>query len=292
MSTYSELPLIVIVGPTASGKSALAIELAEKYDGEIICADSRTIFREMNIGTAKPNELDLGRVPHWGLDLVNPGEYFSAADFQKYAFEKIDQIRKRGHVPFLVGGTGLYVDSVVFNFKFGSKADEGLRNRLQQMDVSQLQEYCKINNINLPENYKNKRHLIRSIETNGHSQAVKMNLTPNCIVVGITTEKEVLLARIEKRINQMLADDVIDEARNLANKYGWDCEAMKSNIYPLIGSYLDGKVSIDQLATTARTIDWHLAKRQITWLKRNKFIQWFVLDDAKKMIEEYLATVR
>ena len=292
MSTYSELPLIVIVGPTASGKSALAIEMAEKYDGEIICADSRTIFREMNIGTAKPNELELGRVPHWGLDLANPGEYFSAADFQKYAFEKIDQIRKRGHVPFLVGGTGLYVDSVLFNFEFGTKADESLRDRLQQMDILQLQERCKINNINLPDNYKNKRHLIRSIETKGHSIGKEKDLIPNCIVVGITTEKEVLLSRIEQRIKQMLLDDVIGEAQELANKYGWNCEAMKSNIYPLIGSYLDGKVSIEQLTTKAKTIDWHLAKRQITWLKRNKFIQWFALDDAKIMIDDYLATIR
>ena len=102
------MPLVVIVGPTASGKSTLAIELAEQYGGEIICADSRTIYTGMDIGTAKPSAEDQARVPHWGLDLVQPGEPFSAADFKVYAEQKIADIRSRGRIPFLVGGTGLY----------------------------------------------------------------------------------------------------------------------------------------------------------------------------------------
>lgn len=292
MKTYSELPLIVIVGPTASGKSSLALELAEKYDGEIICADSRTIFREMNIGTAKPSCFDVEKVPHWGIDLVSPGEYFSAADFQKYAFEKIDQIRKRGHIPFLVGGTGLYIDSILFNYQFGPKADQDLRNKLQQMDLSQLQEHCKVNNINLPENYKNKRHLIRSIEMNGQNNSSDRTMPANTVVVGITTQKEVLLNRIEDRINMMISQGAIDEAKNLAAKYGWDNEAMKSNIYPLVCSYLDGKITIGELVASSKTTDWRLAKRQITWFKRNKFIQWLSCDEARLYLNNYLATIR
>ena len=108
------LPLVVIVGPTASGKTALAIELAEQHNGEIICADSRTVYKYMDVGTAKPNQVEQARVPHWGIDLIEPGDYFSAADFKNYAVQKIEEIRGRGHIPFLTGGTGLYIDAVLF----------------------------------------------------------------------------------------------------------------------------------------------------------------------------------
>ena len=113
-------PLVVIAGPTASGKTALAIRLAERYDGEIICADSRTIYKGMDIGTAKPSAEEQARVPHWGLDIVEPGERFTVADFKAYAERKIQEIRERDRIPFLVGGTGLYIDAVIFDFQFKS----------------------------------------------------------------------------------------------------------------------------------------------------------------------------
>ena len=102
-----KLPLVVIVGPTASGKTALAIKLAEQCGGEIICADSRTVYKEMDVGTAKPTAAEQHQVPHWGLDLVRPDQRFTAADFKLYAEQKIKEIRERGHIPFVVGGTGL-----------------------------------------------------------------------------------------------------------------------------------------------------------------------------------------
>ena len=115
----SHLPLIVIIGPTASGKTSLAIQLAKKYKGEIICADSRTVYRGMNIGTAKPSLEEQQGVSHWGLDLVNPGDSFSVSQFKDYACQKIKEVRSRGNIPFLVGGTGLYIDSVylIFNLE-------------------------------------------------------------------------------------------------------------------------------------------------------------------------------
>ncbi len=115
-------PLIIIVGPTASGKTTVAIEVAKKYGGEIICADSRTIYREMDIGTAKPSSEERGDVPHFGIDIVSPSERFSVADFKSYALQKISEIRSRGHIPVLVGGTGLYVDSILFDFSFSETA--------------------------------------------------------------------------------------------------------------------------------------------------------------------------
>jgi tRNA dimethylallyltransferase len=146
-----EAPLIVIVGPTASGKSALAMQLAERFGGEIICADSRTVYKGMDIGTAKPSAEDQARVPHHGLDLVEPGERFSAVDFKNYATQTIADIRARGKIPFLVGGTGLYVDAVIFDYHFG-QADPELRAKLEALSLEELHEYCRNNNIKLPEN--------------------------------------------------------------------------------------------------------------------------------------------
>ena len=137
----TEPPLIVIVGPTASGKTALAVELAEQMVGEIICADSRTVYKGMDIGTAKPTAMERLRVPHWGLDLVDPSEKFTVSDFKKYANEKIAGIRSRKKIPFLVGGSGLYVNSVIFDYQFGLKSDESKRKSFEQLSLEQLHEY-------------------------------------------------------------------------------------------------------------------------------------------------------
>src|SRR5690606_33063041 len=149
--TIDKLPLVVIAGPTASGKTALAIELAERFGGEIICADSRTIYKGMDVGTAKPGVDEQAQIPHWGLDLVEPGDRFTAADFKEYALQKINEIRARGHVPFLVGGTGLYVDAVLFDYQFSAPANEHERAKLEQMTIERLHDYCEYNNIILPE---------------------------------------------------------------------------------------------------------------------------------------------
>lgn len=280
------LPLIVIAGPTASGKTGLAIKLAKKYNGEIICADSRTIYRGMDIGTAKPTSKEMSGVPHWGLDLVNPGEYFSASDFKDYSLKKIDEIRSRGRIPFLVGGTGLYIDGIIFDYKFGVQANEELRQALQEKSVQELQTYCLKNNIKLPENNKNKRYLIRVIESNEAKPERETRLIDNCIIVGITTKKFELRSRIEERAYSILSDGAIDEAKELAAKYGWDNEAMSGIVYRLIREYIDKKIELSDLRTKFAIHDWHLAKRQITWLKRNKCINWVSLLDA----EAYIST--
>ncbi len=282
-------PLVVIVGPTASGKTSLAIDLAEAYGGEIICADSRTIYRYMDIGTAKPTAEERSRVPHWGIDLVEPGEMFSAADFKQYALQKISEIRARGHVPFLVGGTGLYIDSVVLDYNFSAKADPSIRSKLEAMDLTELHEYCNKNNVLLPENYKNKRYVIRAIESRDSIKKRRTTPIDNTIVVGIATVKDVLKQRIAQRFEQMLANGIVQETIMLGKKYGWMNEAMKSNIYPLMHDLIDGSITIDDVRTTIATIDWRLAKRQLTWLRRDKFIQWFELDAAKEYIEAQLA---
>lgn len=286
--TY-HLPLVVIVGPTACGKTSLAIDIAKKFNGEIICADSRSIYKGADIGTAKPTKREQAGIPHWGLDLVEPGEYYSVSDFKKYADKKIIEIKSREKIPILAGGTGLYVDSVVFNYQFNQQANFKLRQKLQQLSVDDLQKYCKKSEISLPENYKNKRHLISAIERCGVSPKRSNKPVQESIIVGITTEKQKLMSRIGQRAEQMIVDGVIDEAKLLGDKYGWDCEAMRSNIYPLIHKYLDNKISLDEVRAKSITLDWRLAKRQLTWLRRNRFIHWYALDDAKKYLDHVLA---
>lgn len=285
----TEPPLVVIAGPTASGKTALAIKLAREFGGEIICADSRTVYRGMDIGTAKPDADEQAGVPHWGLDLVNPDETFTAADFKRYTDSKIAEIRARGHVPFLVGGTGLYIDAVLYGYEFGQAADLARRQELEQMSLEDLHEYCNKNNIELPENIGNKRYVIRAIEQNGINH--KRNSTPasKSIIVGIATDREILRTRIECRAEQIFDDDVVEEARQLGKKYGWDSEAMTGNIYPLVRKYLDGELMMQEMQQKFIVLDWRLAKRQLTWLKRNSDVQWKTLAEAEHYLSNELA---
>jgi tRNA dimethylallyltransferase len=283
-------PLVAVVGPTASGKTALAIKLAKEYGGEIICADSRTVYRGMDIGTAKPSPEEQAEVKHWGLDLVEPGQRFTAADFKEYANNKITEIRSRGKIPFLVGGTGLYVDAVIFDYQFGTDRDEQARDDLEKMTLDELINYCKKNNIDIPENDKNKRYIVRSIEQNGINNRRKNQPIDNIIIVGITTIGSELRTKIALRAEQLFENGVIDEARILGEKYGWDNEAMTGNIYPLCRQYLNGELSLEQVKEKFITLDWHLAKRQMTWLRRNSFIKWFNIDDAVHYIASVLAS--
>jgi tRNA dimethylallyltransferase len=281
-------PLVVIVGPTASGKSALAIEVAERFGGEIICADSRTIYKGMDIGTAKPSAKDQARVPHWGLDLVEPGESFSAADFQAYANEKIADIRARGKIPFLVGGTGLYVDGIIFEYEFGPR-DLKRREELEKLTLNELKQYCIENNIKLPENENNRRYVIRAIEQKSINAKRLSEPQRGVIIVGITTNKDVLRARIHERSEHLFDRGVVAEAKALGEKYGWENEAMTGNIYRLAKQYDDGTITLDEFKRLFETADWQLAKRQLTWLKRNPHIKWLELDYASRYLERRLA---
>ena len=285
-------PLIVIVGPTASGKTGLAIKIAKEYGGEIISADSRAIYRGLTIGTAKPTREEQMGIPHWGIDLVDPNGRFSAADFQRYAYAKIAEIRGRGHVPILVGGTGLYVDAVLYKFEFSlAEYDTKRRDKLESFALDKLYDYCSKNNILLPENKKNKRYVVNAILRNGQIFKRKHELDGNILVVGITTEKEILAERINRRIKTMLSEGVIDEALNVSLQYGWESGAMTGNIYPLIHEYLDEKISRDELETRLATKDWQLARRQLTWLRRNEHIYWADLNGAHTYIAHRLAEV-
>jgi tRNA dimethylallyltransferase len=278
-------PLIVIVGPTASGKTGLAVKVAKKFGGEIISADSRAIYREMNIGTAKPTLAEQGGIPHHGLDLVAPNERFTVADFKKYAEQKIAEIRARGKMPLLVGGSGLYVDSVLFNYDFGADVDEEKRQKLNKMTVAELQNYCEKHNISLPENHKNKRYLIRAIEQQNVVKNNRQKMRDDAVIVGITTDKDELLKRIENRAEQMFRGELYDETKRLAAKYSFDLESMKSNIYPIVHRMLGGEITRDEAKNLSVTDDWHLAKKQMTWFRRNPAIKWLLRCEIEKYLD-------
>lgn len=290
-SDNGNLPLIVITGPTASGKTALALRLARQYGGEIICADSRTVYRQLAIGTAKPTPAEQNLVPHWGLDLVEPDQTFSAAQFQAYARQVIADIRARGRIPFVVGGTGLYIDGLIFAYQFGPMADPARRAALQALSIEQLQQRCAKDNIQLPHNQRNRRHLVRAIEQGGVTRQRRQRPLPGTVVVGLTTDGRQLRTMIRCRIEHMVTNRVAEEASRVAAQYGWQAPALTGNIYAYVRPHLAGRLSYDQLIAQASRADYRLAKRQLTWLRRNPYIVWGTVAAAEHYLHRRLAVL-
>lgn len=279
--------LIAVVGPTASGKSALAIDLAKKYRGEVICADSRTIYRGLDIGTAKPTAAEQEGIPHYGLDLVYPDESYSAADFQAYANQKIAEIKKRGNLPILVGGSGLYIDGTLYKYEFGVEADPVLRAELDDLSVEELQKRIEEAGYEMPENDQNKRYLIRAIEQGGVNRK-KQSIDKDVLVIGLNPGRQELEQRIGLRAKQMIDHGVLGEVRLIEEDYGWDVPAASGNAYRALRPYIDGSASkLDECLDKFVTLDLHLAKRQLSWFSRNKSIQWF--EDARSA-EQFLGS--
>ncbi len=280
-------PLIVIVGPTASGKSGLAIDIAKQFDGEIICADSRTVYKSMDIGTAKPTKSDQRRIKHHLLDVVNPNELFNVAQFKQLAKKAIALVQARGKVPILVGGSGLYINAIIFDYRFGPPADPVARERLNKLTLEELQVMCNQKDIVLPVNYLNKRHLIRAIELSGLPQQ-KNKLIDNALVVGLTIERDILKHRIQKRTSEMFKEGVLQEAKRLGRMYGWDIEPMKGNIYRVCKRIAEGELALDQAQPEVNRLDAHLAKRQMTWFRANKYVHWGDAAQLKSEIKDFL----
>lgn len=290
MGAHTVVPkLIAVVGLTASGKTALGIKVAEQFDGEVICADSRTIYREMNIGTAKPTAEERAAVPHHLLDVVDPGQAFSAVDFKRLAVENIEEITSRDKLPIIVGGTGLYVDSVIFDYKFAAKGQSSQRDELEKYSIDELKELLSQQNIPVPQNEKNKRYLIRALEREVMPADDRKKLRPNTLVIGLQPPKSVLRKRIEARAQAMLREGILDEVRHLGEKYGWESEAMTGNIYPIFRGVIEGKKRVGEALHEFVKSDLHLAKRQRTWFKRNPYIHWVdTADEALVLVDAFL----
>lgn len=275
--------LVVIIGETASGKSELAMRLAEQFDGELICADSWTVRREVNIGTAKPSAEERARVPHHLLDVVGPCEDFTVAVFKELALRAIDDIAARGKLPIMVGGTGLYIDSVLYDYGFLPAGDRANREKFNRMSAGELLACIKEQGIELGDvDTRNKRRLIRLIETGG-ARPQKKQLRPNTLILGLKTEREQLKERIKQRTDTMLEAGLEAEVRGLSERYGWQCEALKGVGYAQWHGYFEGSEDAtgqsQSLQETRQKIikaTLDLAKRQRTWFKRNKSVHWHV----------------
>lgn len=266
-------PLVVIVGQTASGKSDLAIKLARHFNGEIVAADSRTVYLGLDIGTAKPTADEQKLVKHHLIDVVDPTTTFSAANFKQLANMAIADVAARGRLPILVGGTGLYVDAVIYDFQFRPPADPNLRRELERLDVAALQNRLRERGVPLPANSQNPRHLIRALETGG-AIAARRPLRANTLVLGLMLDPDVLHSRIIKRVDSMVERGLIDEVRDMADRYGWDAPGLQAPAYKAFRLYFEGAISLEDAKKRFVQYDWQYARRQKTWFKRNKDIVW------------------
>lgn len=273
--------LVVIVGPTASGKTALAIKLAKQFKGEIVSADSRQIYRGMNIGTAKASPKERKQVKHHLLDLKNPNQTFSLAQYQKIAFQTIQSIVKKKHLPFLVGGTGLYINSVVYNWQIPKvKANHSLRAKLEFLVKKHGLSYAFKKLIDLdPEaayivDQKNPRRVLRALEvaiTSGQPFTAQRKTGPplyESLVLGIDVPSDALKHKIAKRTKQMVKSGLVQEVQKLIKKYGFRKVPFDAIGYREIISHLQGKISLDQAVKQINQHSWSFVRRQKNWFQR------------------------
>ncbi len=285
-------PLLVIVGETASGKSSLALDLAKKLNGEIICADSWTVRQELNIGTDKPGLKDRAQITHHLLDIIEPCSDFTAAVFKTLAIKAIKDISVRGRLPIMVGGSGLYIDSVIFDYGFLKPSNPKFRKRLNQLSIDELLKQIHDSNLPLGANIdkRNKRRLIRLIESTGEVPK-RGELRSNTLVIGVKLSLVELKKTIENRVDDMLANGLEKEVKELSNRYGWGCEALKGIGYKQWQRYFDGSQTLEETRLQIISATINLAKKQRTWFKRNKSIHWLDQPANIDNIVELVTTV-
>lgn len=270
-------PLIAIVGETASGKSDLATLIAKRFNGEIVNADSWSVYRGFDIGTAKPTLRQRQQIPHHLIDVADPREGFNAARFKDMAEAAIADILSRGKVPILSGGTGLYIDSIIFNYSFLPPGSPSERQEYNKMTIAQLTDLISAKGYSADGiDTRNKRRLVRLLETGGQrpkSQPIREDI----LVIGMRLPKEQLLQSIIKRTSKMMNGGLEEEVKQLVKKYGWEIEPMKGIGYREFRSYWDNDaVTIDDVAKKIINDSLALAKKQKTWLQRNNSIHWIV----------------
>ncbi|MFW6281700.1 MAG: tRNA (adenosine(37)-N6)-dimethylallyltransferase MiaA [bacterium] len=309
-------PLLVILGPTAVGKTDLSLEISKKYKGEIISADSMQIYRKMNIGTAKIKPNEMNNIKHHMIDIINPDEDFSVAEYQEMVDQLIPEIIKRGSLPIMVGGTGLYIKSVVQGFIFPDMdTDFKLRKKLEEQAEKFGNEYIhkKLRNID-PElaerlHPNDLRRIIRGIEiykVTGHTTTYfkkKQEKFPpryNTLKIGLKRDRQELYKRINQRVDIMIEQGLVDEVKELIN-FGYNTEstAFQGLGYKEIVSYFENECSLDEAVRILKRDTRHFAKRQLTWFRRDHEIKWInltnktktnVIKEAKNKIEDWLYT--
>ncbi|MCT4618742.1 MAG: tRNA (adenosine(37)-N6)-dimethylallyltransferase MiaA [Marinisporobacter sp.] len=296
-------PLLIIVGPTAVGKTETSINLAKKLDGEIISADSMQVYKYMDIGSAKPTEEEKNGIPHYLMDEIDPREKFSAADFKEKAEDYMDKIIEKNKLPMIVGGTGLYVNSIIYNVDFTQTTSNWeFRKKLEDMANEFGNEYL---HQKLMEKDKeaaarihpnNVKRVIRALEVIENGEKMKdfkndlvENEEYNYTLIGLIRDRQELYERINMRVDLMIEGGLIEEVKNLM-KLGLDEEAisMKGLGYKEMIRYLKGEYDLTEATRILKRDTRRYAKRQITWFKRYDQMKWFDFGDypSKKELEE------
>lgn len=300
MSTLNKL--IVVLGPTASGKSGLALKLAKKINGEIISADSRQIYKEMNIATAKPyltlnskhqtpnyrsshrlKPILIQKIPHYLIDIVRPNENFSVAEYKELAIKIIRNIQNRGKIPILVGGTGLYISAIVDNIEIPKvKPNQTLRKKLEKTSPAKLLKQLKrLDHATFKTiDKKNIRRIIRTLEVTISTgkpfskQREKGQPLFDCLQVGIDMPREKLYKKIDIRVEEMIKQGLVKETKKLAKKYSWKLPSMSGIGYKEIGMYLRREINLEKAKELIKIATHQYSKRQQTWFKHDKNIHW------------------
>lgn len=295
---YPHHKLIVILGPTASGKSDLAVKLAKRFNGEIVSADSRQIYQEMDIGTAKPNKKQMSGVSHHLIDVVKPNQGFTLAQYKKLAVKIIKDIQERGRLPFLVGGTGLYIQAVVDNLKIPPvKPNKKIRKRLAELTnqelFSQLEKLDPLTAAAIDRH--NKRRLIRALEVclvtkNPFSkQREKGQPLFNICQIGLKINKEVLNKKIAQRVEKMTQTGLVREVKKIIQNYSLYLPAMSGIGYQEISQYLQDKITLEKAKELIKQHTRQYARRQMTWFKKDKRIHWIkTYPTAAKIIADFI----
>mgnify|MGYP004519630265 FL=1 len=294
--------VIVICGPTASGKTALSIELAKKINGEIISSDSMQIYKYMDIGTAKTTQEEMQGIKHYLLDFVEPSQRYSVAEFKKDAEKAIEEILQKGKTPIIVGGTGLYVDSLIYGIEyqtieFDEQYRKQLEERVEKEGLETLYNEAKkidpqaIEKISL----NDKKRILRILEiykatgknkTEQEIESRKNGVKYDYKVFAINMDREKLYERINKRVDIMIENGLIEEVEKLLEKYKEFPTAMQGLGYKEVVEYLQGKVSEEEMIENIKRETRRYAKRQLTWFRKNKQTIWIEPCDIQKILNE------
>ena len=288
--------IIAIIGPTAVGKTALSFKLAERFQTELVSADAYQVYKGMDIGTAKATKDELATYRHHLIDIIEPNEDFSAAAFQEAARTTIEDLHERGKIPILVGGTGLYVQSLLEGYEFKAKRHskeerQAASSRIAALSEEELKAYITEKTGYEPPDWhellSNSHRLVRlvgAIEKGDGAAAVMPQKAGgplyHAFVIGLSLPRQVLYERIEKRIDAMIEAGWIDEVQQLLQDgVSPEAQAMKAIGYKELALYLDGQLSLEAASELIKKRTRHFAKRQMTWFKRMPYIRWYEKDD-------------
>jgi tRNA dimethylallyltransferase len=277
---------IFIVGPTASGKSSVAVELATLKNGEIVCADSQTLRQDLDIGTAKPTTEERAAVRHHLINLIGPYDDYSVHEFKQAAEAAIKDIISRGKLPIIVGGTGLYIDALYYGYSSTVDASQvSYKKELNQLSIEELQKRIVKNGYEMPKNKQNPRHLIGVLLRKGEVYKDKKP-REGAVIYGIRYHDDALKERIHHRIEKMFSVGFLDEVRNILDKYGVPPQGLDAIGYGLATKHIQGVLELNDLIELFERGHWQYARQQKTWFKRNSNIQW--CDSAEKTLKKIL----